>query len=164
MAADAWLNFWRARSARERNVLGVGGVILLLALAYGLVLDPMLAMRAKLEKRLPIMRAETRLMQVQVAAMERERTVAKSATVPASLAGRVAVSAESTGVRARLGEITPVGDDQVRVDGTAMPVRELVSWLDELERQGLRVVHCVMTSTETPGVVTLSMRIQGAAP
>lgn len=164
MAADAWLNFWRARSPRERGVLAVGAGILSMALAYGLLLDPMLAVRAKLEMRLPMMRAETRLMQAQVAAIERERVTAANPSGPASLVGRVGVSAESAGVRAKLREIVPIGDDQVRVDGVAVPVRELVSWLGDLDRQGLRVVHCLMASTDSPGAVTLSMRVQGAAP
>jgi general secretion pathway protein M len=164
MAADALSEFWRARSTRERKVLGAGALLLAAALLYALVLAPLVESRAKLQQRLPKTRAETSLMQAQVEAIEKARAGTRAAAVPGNLAARVGLSAETVGVRAALREITPVADDQARVTGDAVPARALMAWLAELDKQGLRVTSCTLTPAAEGNNVALDMRIQGTAP
>ncbi|MBK6742771.1 MAG: type II secretion system protein M [Hydrogenophilales bacterium] len=150
MPADSFNAFWRSRSTRERTYLGLGAAVLLLALVYILLLDPLLETRSKLEKRLPQLRAEVRLMQVQVAEVERLRAGSQNAKQGALL-GRIGVSASEVGIRDKMQQIVSIAEDRVRVTGGAVPLNAWLEWLGTLEKQGIRVAYCRMIPTEAGG-------------
>lgn len=52
------LDYWKQRNSRERAILAVGATVLLLALLYTLLIEPVARERARLEKSLPTLRAD----------------------------------------------------------------------------------------------------------
>lgn len=160
MAVSSIVASWRTRSSRERLLLALGTAVVLLALGYALIWDPLLQARARLEKRLPQLRAETRLMQARVREIERLRAAPAKAE-PASLLGRVGVSANDHGLRDRLRELSPAGEERVRVLGDEVPLQAWLTWLRDLEGQGARIVYCRMVPAKTVGAVAVEALLQG---
>ena len=50
--------FWSARNARERKLLGIGSLVVIGGLFYGLLLDPAVSGRAQMQKQLPALREQ----------------------------------------------------------------------------------------------------------
>ncbi len=53
------MEYWKQRNSREQAILLLGAAILLFALVYSLLIDPIATDRARLEKNLPTLRADT---------------------------------------------------------------------------------------------------------
>lgn len=161
MANSSIKGFWQARSARERIILVLGAGVLFLGLAYALILDPMMKARVKLEKRLPQLRAEVHLMRAQVSEIERLRATAKAGGQGALL-GRVGVAASEAGIRDTLQQVSSIAEDRVRVVGGPLPMSAWLTWLRDLEGQGIRVAYCRMTPAKSGGH-TVEVLLQGEA-
>jgi general secretion pathway protein M len=162
MADNNLMQFWRARSTRERWILGIGGAILALALLHGLVYAPVMAARAKLEKRLPQTRAEVRQMRAQVVAVEHHMATSKSTQGASGLQGRIGQSATEAGLREAFSEITALPDGRVRVVGGAVPTQAGLRWLADLEKSGTRIIQCALTPTQVAGVMAMELQVQGS--
>lgn len=161
MAAERWQAFWAARAPRERLALGLAGLVVGGALAYAAVYEPLAKSRADLEKRLPKVRAEARLMQAQVAEIERLRKRAPVAG-QTSLVARLGATAAARGLRAGLSDIGALGEDRARVAGN-LSLPAWLDWLGELEGQGIRVVSCRLTPGEPGAGVSIEAIFAGAA-
>jgi general secretion pathway protein M len=149
-----------ARSERERRVLAVGGVVLALLLAYGAVYEPLRQARAKLLERLPAQRAALRLMQVQVAEIERLRTH-MGAAATGTLEQRIKASAAAFGLGEAFTQFTPLTQEQVQIVTQPLPTGSWSAWLEDLERQGVAVVRCRITPDGQNGVASLELTLTG---
>jgi general secretion pathway protein M len=156
MAVDAVRAFWNARNSRERRILAIAGGILLAAILYVVLIEPVLNARARLEKQLPMARAEVRLLRAQVAEIERLR-----ASVPAApqgaLTSRVGVIASQLGARDAFQEISALPDGRVRVVARTIQTRVWLDWLKRIEDSGARIEHCRVTPLEPIGEVNVEL-------
>jgi general secretion pathway protein M len=169
MAADKknplqqFMDFWQARSDRERLVLSAGGGILLFGLLYGAIYVPVEASRRALIDRLPQMRAEYRLLTAQVEEIERIRSrSAKQSGGGASLHRRIESSAMSKGLGDALISVTPAGNDLIQVVTGDRPARVWMEWLLELERQEVRVQSARIRFSGKDGQARLEAIFAGA--
>ncbi len=154
--------FWSARNRRERLFLAIGAGALGVALLYGLAYDPLARAREKLASRLPQTRAEVRLMRVQVAEIERLRGSLPAAD-RGSLARTVDAGAAAQGLREALVSVDPLGQGRVRVATRAQPAAAWLAWLDELERQGVRVLSCRLSLDDKTREASLEAVLDGGA-
>ena len=158
------MNFWLARSDRERLILVAGGGVLLFGLLYGVIYRPIEASRRGLIDRLPQMRAEYRLLAAQADEIERIRD--RSVKQPGggvSLHRRIESSAMSNGLSDVTISVTPGGNDLVQVVTGDRPVRVWMEWLLELERQGVRVHSARIRLSGKDGQARLEATFAGAA-
>jgi general secretion pathway protein M len=58
MMAESFTSFWQQRNAKERRLLSVATVIVLLALIYWIFINPALSNKAKLEVSIPQLRLQ----------------------------------------------------------------------------------------------------------
>ena len=63
--ANAWEAFWEPRTAREKMLLGWGGAVLAVAIAYSVLWAPAEAGRAALHETLPTMHRQLAQMTAQ---------------------------------------------------------------------------------------------------
>lgn len=160
-----FVDFWQARSDRERLILAVGGGFLSFGLLYGAVYVPIEASRRGLTDRLPQMRAEYRLLAVQVEEIERIRSRAvKQPGGVVSLQRRIESSAMSKGLGDGITSITPAGNDMVQVATADRPARVWMEWLLELQRQGVRVHRARIRFSGKDGQARLEASFAGAWP
>lgn len=149
-----------ARSDRERQVLAVGGMLLLILLGYGLVYEPLRQARIKLAERLPAQRAELRLMRVQAAEIERLRTH-MGAAGKGSLEQKIKSSAAAFNLGEAFTRFTALTQDQIQLSTRPLPTGSWTEWLADLERQGVSVIRCRITTSDQIGLASLELTLAG---
>jgi general secretion pathway protein M len=161
---NEWIGRLRAqlagRTARERRVLAVGGVILLALVGYGGVYEPLNQARLKLADRLPVQRAELRLMRVQAEEIERLRTH-MGAAGKGSLEQRIKSSAAAFNLGEAFTRFTALTPDQVHLATQPLPTGGWIEWLADLERQGVSVARCQITASDQIGLASLELTLTG---
>lgn len=161
-ARSAVSDFWAARDARERTILSVGMLVVLLALFYVIALAPALAGRERLARALPEMRQQV----AQLQAMAREAGALK----PAKPSG-ASMPLTREGLEASLGEkglkaqgIVLTGEN-TRVTLPSASFSLLTSWIDDAQKNlAVQVVDANIVALSQPDTVsaTLTLRQQKA--
>jgi general secretion pathway protein M len=152
--------FWQARTEQERKFLGVGGIVVGLALFYGLLIGPALDGRARLRKELPELRqqaAELQALALEAASLRGQNTIAPSPMTRDSL---------NAGLAAR--GLTPqsltITGEYAKAQFNGVPFAGLVTWLDAIRTESrIAVFDASFSAQDTAGMVnaTLTLR-QGA--
>ena len=156
--------FWAARTARERAFLAAGSAVLLIGLGYGLIVDPLIKANARLAASLPKQRAELRLMRAQVTEIERLRSKNPgTARSGSALVHAIESAAAAHGVREAVSNLAALPGDKVRVTTLPMPVSAWLAWFADLERQGVIVVSCRLTTDAKPGLLSVEAMLTGGA-
>lgn len=122
--------FWLERNGRERAVLTLAALLLLLGLIYASLIGPALSARAQLEKSLPILRQQSAELQgLAKQAME----LANSGAPPP-----VALSKESIelalGRRGLKAQSVVQNGDMVKVQLAAASFVGMLDWLAEMQK------------------------------
>jgi general secretion pathway protein M len=157
-----FLDFWQARSSREQHILAVGGGVLLFGLLYGAIYAPLHAAHSRLTERLPPLRAQHRLLVVQVSEIERiRRDSGGQLAAEMNLQRRIQSSAQSGGLQDGIVSITPLGD-LVQVITRDRPVNLWLGWLQDLQRQGVSVSAARLQFSEREGTARLEVTFAGA--
>jgi general secretion pathway protein M len=158
----AW---WDGLAARERRIVILAGLALLLVFAFLFVVEPGLERRSALNSQLQTLVNEQAWMQAQVPAVRAQARVAGAA--PAARAsgsplGVVDVSARAAGLGSALRRVRPL-ESAVEAELEGAPYTALVGWLATLEsRHGLRVVSLSIDRGNEPGRVNAQLRIEPA--
>lgn len=161
---QAWQTFWLARNARERAILTVGGVFVLLALLYGLAWLPISEGRKKLVANLPQLRADA----AQMRANLQEITGLQANTGAASGDARQAIESalQAAGLRDKVSAVDRVDSQRVRLTLSGIAFDGLLGLLENVQsQQRLRVESLQIQAAESgrvKGSVTLVG--PGAAP
>ncbi len=137
----AW---WMARSARERQVLGMAGLLALLLLGWAWVWDPL--QTSLREARTRVIAAEASMAQMQAQAEQYRRLAAQSpvaaSAAPGSLLVRVDGSLTEAGIGSSVLRVDPLESGRVRVQFQGVDFNALMRWLEMLAaRDGLRVAE-----------------------
>jgi len=148
------------RSPRERRVLAVGGLALLVLLGYGGIYEPVRQARMKLAERLPTQRAELRLMRVQAVEIERLRTHVGAAG-KGTLEQRIKSSAAAYNLGEAFSRFTALTPEQIQVVTQPLPTGSWIDWLADLERQGVSVVRCRISASDQMGLASLELTLTG---
>lgn len=122
--------FWSARNARERKLLGIGSLVVIGGLFYGLLLDPAVSGRAELQKQLPALReqaAETQALAREVGALK-EKTLPEA---PMLTRENVESALASKGLKAQSLAVT---GEQVRAQFENASFSAILDWLQDMHR------------------------------
>ncbi|KQQ32630.1 general secretion pathway protein GspM [Duganella sp. Leaf126] len=118
--------FWLARTEQERKLLAVGGVVVVLGLFYGVLLDPALSGRARLATELPLARQQAAEMQQlarEAAALRGQNAVAPPPMTRDSLAASLAAQGLGT-------PTVNITGEYARIQLTNVPFAAVVAWLE----------------------------------
>ncbi len=158
----AW---WDGLAARERRIVMLAGLALLLVAAFLFVIEPGLDRRSALHSQLQTLVNEEAWMQAQVPAVRAQAqagAAAPAARSTGSPLGVVDASARSAGLGSALRRVRPL-ESAVEAELEGAPYTALVSWLATLEsRHGLRVVSLSIDRGNEPGRVNAQLRIEPA--
>jgi len=152
------IRYWQTLQPRERRILALGGLVLLAATLFLLVIEPALEQRSQARERLADARAELAWMQAhapEVAArQEREPGTdprSRGSGDGRSLIAHVDASARAAGLGERLARVRPT-EDGVAVVLEGAPFGELMRWLGELETDaGILASRIVLERGARPG-------------
>lgn len=158
----AW---WDGLAARERRIVILAGLALLLVAAFLFVIEPGLERRSALNSQLQTLVNEQAWMQAQVPAVRAQVQAggaAPAARTSGSPLGVVDVSARSAGLGSALRRVRPL-ESAVEAELEGAPYTALVGWLATLESlHGLRVVSLSIDRGNEPGRVNAQLRIEPA--
>lgn len=154
---QAWQTFWLARNARERSLLTIGGVFLLLALLYGLAWLPISEGRKKLSKSVPQLRADA----AQMRANLQQITGLQANTGAAAGDARQAVESalQAAGLRDKVSAVDRIDNQRLRLTLNGVAFDGLLGFLENMQsQQRLRVESLQIQAAESgrvKGSVTL---------
>ncbi|CAN5369406.1 N/A [soil metagenome] len=149
--------FWLERNARERAVLALAALLLLLGLFYVMLIAPALSGRAQLEKSLPTLRqqsAELQGMASQVASLSNGATAAPPAVTKES----VEAALSRRGLKAQ--SVVQSGD-QVKVQLAAASFAATLDWLDEMQKGArLSMVDANIVALAAPDSINATLTLK----
>jgi type II secretory pathway component PulM len=147
-AARAW---WSGRSPRERQVLGVGAIVLLLALALVAWLDSSRS-RARLETELPRLRASIAALERDAAEVQRLRAVPATAAQAGTQAPLVTLATNAGGLPGA--QIAVIDDRRVKLVAGDISFGALLEWLRNAQStHGMRVESARLDALPAAGRV-----------
>ncbi|MFP5390411.1 MAG: type II secretion system protein GspM [Gammaproteobacteria bacterium] len=149
--------YWLARTEQERKYLTVGGAVAIVALVYGVFIDPALTGRAKLQRDLPQLRQQAAQLQSLAAeAAELNRQPVAQVTpmtresLTASLATRSIVP----------GSLTVAGES-AKLQLSNVSFANLYAWLDAQRRENrIAVDEGTVTALPAAGQVDASLTLR----
>ncbi len=153
--------FWSDRAPRERRILVLGALFLLLLIAYFTLIAPAAAGIVRLQRLLPQTGAQAAELETLVTEAKRLR-----ALPPVGAAGagdpRAAIGAslEAAGLAPAHSVPTPNGD--LRLSFANVPYSKWTTWLAGVEKSlGVHAIAVTIKATATPGNtdVELSLRL-----
>ncbi|MEX3923863.1 type II secretion system protein M [Paraburkholderia sp. BR10936] len=159
--AEAWTNFWEARSTREKTLLTWGGAVLALAIGWSVLWQPAADGRARLRQSLPGMQRE--LAQMTAEADEARSLAGAAASVaPGGQALKDAVTASLADHSLTGAQIQLIGTTvQVQMKNASFPA--WAAWLDDVRKQfKVQVVEAHITALKADGQVDLTASLQPA--
>lgn len=155
--AEKFDAFWSARNTRERKLLGMGGLVVIGGLFYGLLLDPAISGRDVLQKQLPNLRqqaAETQALAREVRGL-REKT---RPDVPMLTRESVESALGSKGLKAQSLAVT---GEQIRVQFENVSFSAMVDWLQDLHRgMHVSVVEATVQAQQAVDMVNATLLLR----
>ncbi|KPC53854.1 type II secretion system protein M [Amantichitinum ursilacus] len=145
-----FLAFWLARAPRERAMLGAAAAVILIALLYVALWEPLVNQRAVLAKQLPRLQADLAQMQRSIALI---KAAGGAPGVARSDDLRQAVTA-SLGQRNIKADIQAQPDNRLKIDATEVAFSQVLDLLSGLQREtGAHAVSADISSQQSNGIV-----------
>jgi general secretion pathway protein M len=120
---------WNVRNQREKTWLGFAGVVVVLALFYGVLIEPALSGRSTLATTLPLLRQQ--MAQMQAMSSEAASLSAGDALAPAAVSKQgIEASLARKGLRAQSVAVT---DDTVRLQFSKVAYSDVLAWLNDMQ-------------------------------
>lgn len=153
---DALIQFWRSRAPRERLILAGGTALLALALLYAYAWLPIQRELAQLRQTLPQLRLQARQLAQDADEVARLHTQPSPNQGGGPLAAVVAQRALASGLRERIGSITPQGAGQVRVILPQVAFNDWITLLGGLQTDHrVRVDSTRIQASDEAGMVSV---------
>lgn len=149
----AW---WENLGARERGLIVVGTVLVMMLLSYVLAWEPLRNSDRRLRQSVAERRAD--LAWMRQAAEEIKRLGGAGAARPVadnrSLLTLVDQTARATGLGTALKRVAPQGDDKLSAQLDGAEFDKLIPWLSALERdQAIAIISLNVDRTDAPALV-----------
>jgi general secretion pathway protein M len=146
--------FWLERNTRERTMLSACAALILFAILYTGLWQPLVTQRAALNKRVPQLQAQLAQMQHDLQLLKGRVTVARSD----DLRQAVSASLQQHGLKA---DLQALPDSRIRIDDPEADFSHVLDFLGELQREtGAHVVNFDASGIQNNGVVHFSAVVQ----
>jgi len=158
-------DWWLAQSPRDRRILAIGGVFVVIAIFYGLLWDPIHQRHGKYQRQILEQRQLLQWMQARGAEakqlMSHSPTQSSKPKHQGSLLSLVDRLAKQAGLGDGLKRVEPVGKTGVRLWLEDVDFNHLSQWLDTLSGQhGAEVDTAAIDRAESPGRVNARLLIK----
>jgi general secretion pathway protein M len=157
---DAVLQFWNERAPREKSALALGGLIVVLAVAYLLLIEPAASGIKRLERNLPAQRAQAAQLDALLGEVKSLRSRPQVASVsPAEARAALDKSLAAAGLKAA--RIVPLADGDLQLTFANVPFTTWSAWLAGIERElGARTISVNANGTATAGNVDVELALR----
>ncbi|HRK57764.1 MAG TPA: type II secretion system protein M [Burkholderiaceae bacterium] len=157
---EALKAFWMERAPREKNVLLLLGLIVAIAVAVLVLIEPAATGIQKLERGLPQTRAQAAQLEALLAEVKSLKSRAQVATVSAQEArGAIEKSLSAAGLKAT--RVVPLSDGDIQLTFNNVSYSTWAVWLAATELElGARTTSVVANATDTPGNVDVELALR----
>jgi general secretion pathway protein M len=159
---DRLRNAWNSLQSRERLIVGIGAVILLALLGYGIVWAPVQRDLSNLRINVPKQHTQLALMRVQAKQVAQLRGSAPAKIASGNLLTQLEQSAQNRGLREHITRMEPDETNSVRLSLDSVDFNALLRWLKELQTQnGIRTETATITAQSDAGSVNARLLMSG---
>ncbi|HEX6929961.1 MAG TPA: type II secretion system protein M [Gammaproteobacteria bacterium] len=152
-----------ALEPRERHFLAAGAAVVVIAILFFAVLQPLGRYRERLEDRVAGERELVSWMRGAVDVLRERAPASRQVDTSGSLLALADTSARAAGLAQSLRRIQQDGDDAVRVRLEAASFDALVVWLEDLElRYGATISEMTVDRADGAGLVNVSLTLTRA--
>ena len=158
---------WDALAPRERGMLTLGAIVVVLVVGYLAIWEPLVQRRDAWRVRVAAAEADLAWMRSVAPQVEAQSANRPATLLPdsRSLLARADASARDAGLGASLLRVEPVSALQVRVYFEQAGFDAMMRWLETLaERHGTRVVEMSAQRAAGVGLVDVRVTLEDAAP
>lgn len=159
---SALVAWWQGRQARERVLLAAGGAALLATLYFLLIVEPLAAREARLNKALAAEFETQAWLEAQRPQLAEVGATAPRERLPdgASLLAAINESAAASNVATQLTRVTPAGARGASLSFAEVPYATFMRWLLDLDaRYGARIERIRLERAESPGIVNVDLSL-----
>lgn len=151
---------WRGMAPRERRLVGAAALVVLLAIAYLVLIEPAWKGRQQLQKELPVLRGQVAQMSALAQEAQRLGTAPKSADSPQAMRAALEASVQAAGLGASLAQVNSTAQ-LLDLRFAAVPHAAWLAWLDTALRETqLRVADLSISREATPGLVSVKLVLE----
>ena len=146
---------WQSREPRERVILGILGLVIVVALYAALLVSASRA-RPQLRSNVLSLRADAARLEQQAGEVERLRVARPPTASQTDLRTLVQAQAGAAGLASALVRIDAPEANRVQVVFGAVPFSDWLGWVVALSSQNIRLETCRVEALAKPGLVSLT--------
>ena len=150
------MSWWNARNAREKLLIGLGGIVLLALMYYSLILEPLRNGITQKQQRVENeLQLAGWLLAVAPEVQSMQRVPGKNAVQGGgSLLSVVDKTSKAAGLGKSVTRLQPEGDDEVRAWLESAPFNETLRWLRTLESSyGVEITELSFNRNNEAGLI-----------
>ncbi len=162
---QGWSAFWQQREPRERAIIAGGAALLIIALLYAFVWEPIVQDRERLQTRVPQLIASARQIEQDASEIERLRALPRAPVSAQGLQSAIEQSAAASNLRDKITRVAADGNNRSRVQLAAVAFDQWLSWVAKLQNeQRIRVEAAQVEALAEPGMVKVNAVFVSAQP
>lgn len=155
---NALLDWYHQQTQRDQQVLKYGLIAVLLGFFYFAIFNPLYEGRSQLLKR--VTAAETDLNFLKEGAASFKKNSSSSSTTSRLPASQIA-SSSARKFSVSLARIAPKRDNQTSLTIDEVKFNDLISWLNDMQKQGLSIESIDINKMDRIGFVKASITVSG---
>ncbi len=140
-------------SLREKLIVLVAMVVIVVLGVHALVIEPYLARVAALHDEIEQQSTDLVWMKSAVARIPAGVTSSSTVSISGTLANFIDQAVRRQGLSDQLSQMSPIGTDEIRMRYKAVDFNQLIGFIAEVNSNGLEVQDLRILASETPGVV-----------
>ena len=142
---------------REKAIVGLGLLVLILLGIHALVIEPYQQRVSALHEEIEQQRADLAWMRSAVAGMPTGSSGPATSKISGTLANFIDQAVRRQGLSGQLSQMSPVGNDEIRMRYNAVDFNRLVGFIAEVSTSGLEIKDLRISAADDPGNVDSSL-------
>ena len=142
---------------REKAIVGVALVVVLVLGVHALVIEPYQNRVSTVREQIEQQRADLAWMRSAVAGMPAGELGASTPQISGTLANFIDQAVRRQGLAGQLSQMSPIGSDEIRMRYSAVDFNRLVSFIAQVNSNGLDIKDIRISAADNPGVVDSSL-------
>ena len=144
-------------STREKLIVGIGLLIVVVVVLHAQVIEPYQLRSAELHDEVEQQRADLEWMRNAVANIPANANTSVTSDIDGTLASFVDEVVRRQGLSGQLSQMSPVGADELRMRDSAVNFNRLVSFIAEVNAHGLEIKDLRVSTGDNVGLVNCSL-------
>jgi len=151
------LEYFYRITPRERAIVVVAVLVALAIGLHALLVEPYLQRVDELETAIEQQRADFDWMRSAVADLPTGEVATDAVAIEGTLANFINQAVSKQGLSPRLAQMSPIGNDEVRMRYQAVDFNRLVGFIAQVSASGLQIKDLRISAADSPGTVDSSL-------